>query len=362
MPFNYGWVVLFAGFCMHLCIGTVYCWGNMTTYATSYLRLTDPNLTYGDTLWVFMSGGLLQAVSMFPGGRLQLRIGQRLTALLGSTLVVGAYLFGSLATTLAPFLLCYGALFGLGTGLVYTCPTTAAVQWLPHRKGLVNGVVVMGFGLGAFCFNFFITAWCNPEHLAEDVVGPDGGRYYSEHSGVPGRVPGLLRTMAAAFAVVLALGSLLICPPPQTAPAPLLDDDGAPATPAVAAGGLDAGPSKPPVAQRAAAANADTSCSPGGSLQPAAATDGADSIGEVPTSRVARSALGWSLLSGFFCTGMGGAYVISTYKTFGEQQASVALSLVIPHLVARLTSPRPHTSPSFLRRGTPTSTSPSSDR
>ena len=72
MPFNYGWVVLFAGFCMHLCIGTVYCWGNMTTYATSYLRLTDPNLTYGDTLWVFMSGGLLQAVSMFPGGRLQL--------------------------------------------------------------------------------------------------------------------------------------------------------------------------------------------------------------------------------------------------------------------------------------------------
>ena len=146
MSFNYGWVVLFAGFCMHLCIGTVYCWGNMTTYATSYLRLTDPNLTYGDTLWVFMSGGLLQAVSMFPGGRLQLRIGQRLTALLGSTLVVGAYLFGSLATTLAPFLLCYGALFGLGTGLVYTCPTTAAVQWLPHRKGLVNGVVVMGFG------------------------------------------------------------------------------------------------------------------------------------------------------------------------------------------------------------------------
>ena len=368
VPFNYGWVVLFAGFCMHLCIGTVYCWGNMTTYATSYLRLTDPNLTYGDTLWVFMSGGLLQAVSMFPGGRLQLRIGQRLTALLGSTLVVGAYLFGSLATTLAPFLLCYGALFGLGTGLVYTCPTTAAVQWLPHRKGLVNGVVVMGFGLGAFCFNFFITAWCNPDHLPEDVVGPDGGRYYSEHSGVPGRVPGLLRTMAAAFAVVLALGSLLIRPPPQTAPAPLLGDDGAPATPAAAppAPGLDAGPSKPPVAQRAAAANADTSCSPGGSLQPAAAADGGDSIGEVPTSRVARSALGWSLLSGFFCTGMGGAYVISTYKTFGEQQASghVTLSYLATHLHTS-----PHLTPrltlaliSYRRRGTPTSTSRSSDR
>ena len=94
------------------------------------------------------------------------------------------------------------------------------------------------------------------------------------------------------------------------------------------------------MAQRAAAANADTSCSPGGSLQPAAATDGAESIGEVPTSRVARSALGWSLLSGFFCTGMGGAYVISTYKTFGEQQARAAMSLVIPRTSTRtLTSP-----------------------
>ena len=32
----------------------------------------------------------------------------------------------------------------------------AAVQGRPHRKGLVNGVVVMGFGRGAFCFNFFL--------------------------------------------------------------------------------------------------------------------------------------------------------------------------------------------------------------
>ena len=107
-------------------------------------------------------------------------------------------------------------------------------------------------------------------------------------------------------------------------------------------GRRDAGASKPPVAQRAAAANADTSCSPGGSLQPAAATDGAESIGEVPTSRVARSALGWSLLSGFFCTGMGGAYVISTYKTFGEQQASGHVPChTSPRLTPRCTHPHP---------------------
>ena len=124
---------------------------------------------------------------------------------------------------------------------------------------------------------------------------------------------------------------------------------------------------KQAVLQHASLPALDAAVGVGGAaeLQPAAATDGADSIGEVPTSRVARSALGWSLLSGFFCTGMGGAYVISTYKTFGEQQAS-GLSLVIPHLASHLTSP--HTSPHLTaftldpRRGTPTSTSHSSDR
>ena len=51
-----------------------------------------PIVSHFRRVWAAAS---LQAVSMFPGGRLQLRIGQRLTALLGSTLVVGAYLFGS---------------------------------------------------------------------------------------------------------------------------------------------------------------------------------------------------------------------------------------------------------------------------
>eukprot|EP00662_Eupelagonemidae_sp_cell21_P005356 gene5356-35186_t len=33
---------------------------------------------------------------------------------------------------------------------------------MPERKGLVNGVITLGFGLGAFCFNFLMTWYLNP--------------------------------------------------------------------------------------------------------------------------------------------------------------------------------------------------------
>ena len=370
MPFNYGWVVLFAGFCMHLCIGGLLLGQHDDVRHVIFAPDRPEPHVRRHALGLHerrpAAGGL-----HVPGRQVAAAHRPAADGALGSTLVVGAYLFGSLATTLAPFLLCYGALFGLGTGLVYTCPTTAAVQWLPHRKGLVNGVVVMGFGLGAFCFNFFITAWCNPDHLAEDVVGPDGGRYYSAASGVPGRVPGLLRTMAAAFAVVLALGSLLIRPPPQTAPAPLLGDEGAPATPAAApppGSGLDAGPSKPPVAQRAAAANADIvlarrlAAAGGGDRWRRQHRRGADVPGGAVGARVvaaipASSARGW-------------AAPTSSRRT--KRSASSRRAALYPRHTTPLSSSSPRVTPHLAshltaltldpRRGTPTSTSPSSDR
>ena len=47
----------------------------------------------------------------------------------------------------------YGFMFGLGTALAYPPPLSMAMRWFPRQKGLVNGVIVGGFGLGAFVFN-----------------------------------------------------------------------------------------------------------------------------------------------------------------------------------------------------------------
>lgn len=45
-----------------------------------------------------------------------------------------------------------GVLAGAGIGFAYVCPIAALVKWFPNSKGLVAGVAVAGFGLGAFLF------------------------------------------------------------------------------------------------------------------------------------------------------------------------------------------------------------------
>ncbi len=45
-----------------------------------------------------------------------------------------------------------GVLAGAGIGFAYVCPIAALVKWFPDQKGLVSGVAVAGFGLGAYVF------------------------------------------------------------------------------------------------------------------------------------------------------------------------------------------------------------------
>ncbi len=48
------------------------------------------------------------------------------------------------------FHLGYGVVGGIGTGLAYVTPMSTVTKWFPDKKGVVTGMVSMGFGLGAF--------------------------------------------------------------------------------------------------------------------------------------------------------------------------------------------------------------------
>jgi len=41
---------------------------------------------------------------------------------------------------------------GAGIGFAYVCPIAALIKWFPEKKGLVSGLAVAGFGLGAYFF------------------------------------------------------------------------------------------------------------------------------------------------------------------------------------------------------------------
>ena len=48
-----GILSLIGGFCLHLTLGTLYCFGNLNTYMTSYLRKhVHPGIEYSDMIWV----------------------------------------------------------------------------------------------------------------------------------------------------------------------------------------------------------------------------------------------------------------------------------------------------------------------
>lgn len=48
------------------------------------------------------------------------------------------------------------------------------LQWFPDKKGLVSGLVVAGFGGGAFIFDQLQTAYLNPDNKSADqAVGGD---------------------------------------------------------------------------------------------------------------------------------------------------------------------------------------------
>ena len=48
-----GILALIGGFCLHLTLGTLYCFGNLNTYMTSYLRKhVHPGIEYSDMIWV----------------------------------------------------------------------------------------------------------------------------------------------------------------------------------------------------------------------------------------------------------------------------------------------------------------------
>ena len=54
-------------FLIHICLGSLYLWGNITIMVTSYLKVLNPELTYSDTLLIYASALGAQGIFMLIG-------------------------------------------------------------------------------------------------------------------------------------------------------------------------------------------------------------------------------------------------------------------------------------------------------
>ncbi|XP_071085863.1 apicoplast pyruvate carrier 1-like isoform X2 [Haliotis cracherodii] len=212
-----GYLVIVGGVLVHLTLGTVYTFGNLNPYLTSYIRKysSPSDLQYAESVWIFSMSAMGQGLSMFLGGVINRFIGPRLTTLLGSLLMSAGVLLTFIAVqhSFIAVVFTYGLMFGLGVGIAYAIPIACAMKWLPQKKGLVSGCVVAGFGGGAFIFDQVQTAYINHNNLkpqAEEV----GGESYFTQPEVLDKVPKMFLILGACYIVMQIIGILFISDPP----------------------------------------------------------------------------------------------------------------------------------------------------
>ncbi|XP_046547474.1 oxalate:formate antiporter-like isoform X2 [Haliotis rubra] len=212
------YLVIVGGVLVHLTLGTVYTFGNLNPYLTSYIRkYSSPgNLQYGESVWIFSMSGMGQGLSMFLGGVINRYIGPRLTTLLGSMLMSAGVLltYVSVQHSFVAVVFTYGLMFGLGVGIAYAVPMACAMKWLPEKKGLVSGCVVAGFGGGAFIFlTRFRLAYINHNNLKPQIDETDGGSYFTQPE-VLDKVPKMFLILGACYIVMQLIGIIFISEPP----------------------------------------------------------------------------------------------------------------------------------------------------
>ena len=191
------WLIALMGTLLQVCLGTVYAW----SFFQNPLKDTY-HWTNAQVAWVFSTAICFLGLAAAWGGINLAKYGPRKLAMAGGILFGAGYLLGALALRLEslPLLyLGYGVIGGVGLGLGYVTPVATAAKWFPDKKGLVTGMVVMGFGFGALLMS---------KILAPTLVQWTGGNYVT-----------VFAALGVFFlAVTLPVASLLRNPPPGYVP------------------------------------------------------------------------------------------------------------------------------------------------
>jgi OFA family oxalate/formate antiporter-like MFS transporter len=213
------WVVVFAGTAVNLCLGILYAWSVWAgALVPKDLKMAGQTMTGLNEGWVYLTNAqaatpfslcvLIFALFMIPGGKIQDKLGPKVGAITGGLFLAVGCIIAGMTKSYTGLIVGFGIMGGIGMGLGYAAPTPAALSWFgPHKRGLIAGLVVGGYGGAAL--------YISP--LAAALLG--NGITYS------------FVALGCLFAVVVIIaGSLLAkAPPGYVAPAAAVKAGAAPA-------------------------------------------------------------------------------------------------------------------------------------
>lgn len=159
------WRVVFAGTTINLCLGVLYAW------SVWKVRLINPDvialpinagwqaLDHAQASTPVTLCMLIFGLLMIPGGRLQDTKGPTIAASVGGIVIGLGLILAGVMKSYTGLIIGYGIGGGIGMGIGYAAPTPAALKWFgPHKRGLVAGLVVSGYG-GAALYVSPLAKW-----------------------------------------------------------------------------------------------------------------------------------------------------------------------------------------------------------
>ncbi len=220
------WWIALAGTISMICLGAIYSWSIFTQPLIASFGWSNTTTTWAFAWSIFFLG-----VGAVVGGRWQDRVGPRRVAVVGVLLWgIGNVLAGLGTARFGPWwiYLTYGLVGGLGNGIGYVTPVATVTKWFPDRRGVGSGMVVMGFGLGAFFYNNivkWVPSFADASRQAASVLGARAAAAAAgtpfdaaAHAMRPDQVGAVMRLFVISGVVFAVLGGLcasLLTDPPE---------------------------------------------------------------------------------------------------------------------------------------------------
>ncbi|CAK69197.1 unnamed protein product (macronuclear) [Paramecium tetraurelia] len=206
-----GVICLIGGIALHFVLGTFYLWGGISPYVGAYMKDRDPSVTQSTLQIIFpiLGIGLFSVLSF--GVKLAQRIGYKTMIGLGGSIISLAFLILSFINNIYAFIFIYCFMVGIPSGLVYMLPIICGWKFFPFNRGLVSGLIIAGYGFGAFIFNFVCKAICNPNNEEPSIPFEEDGKikkYFSKD--VFQNVPFMFQMMALSYFILTIIATLLI--------------------------------------------------------------------------------------------------------------------------------------------------------
>lgn len=214
------WLALTSGFIMEITTGTLFTFGNMVPYLVSYIRqFSQPaSLRYIHSPIIAACQVIGLAVSMPLGGYLERKFGPRLVTLAGGWFMSLGILLTYFTINISFWMtvLTYGVMYGLGRGMAFIGPIICSMKWLPKWEGTASGIVLLGYGLSPFLFNYIQTMYINPHNLTPNeapFLDKPTEKYFTQKELLL-RVPSAFLVFGGVCGVLQLVASVFLVDPP----------------------------------------------------------------------------------------------------------------------------------------------------